>query len=121
MRIFDTNLIIYSYQPEYFFLKTELIRPEIFVSAVTQLETLGFHKINDLEKGYFTDLFNGINIIPIENDIILEAIVLRQKRKISVGDSIIAASALLYKFTLYTHNVEDFSWIKGLKIIDPLK
>ena len=121
MRIFDTNLIIYSYQPDYDFLKTKLITPEIYVSAISKLETLGFHKITDLEKGYFNDLFNGVNVISVENEIILEAIKLRQKRKMSVGDAIIAASALINNFTLYTHNVKDFDWIDGLKIIDPLE
>jgi len=61
MKIFDTNLIIYSYQPEYAYLKENLISPEIYVSAITTLETLGYSKLTELENGYFNDLFNGIN------------------------------------------------------------
>lgn len=38
----------------------------------------------------------------------------------SLGDSIIAATALVNSFELYTHNVADFVGISGLKIIDPI-
>lgn len=48
------------------------------------------------------------------------SISLRQQRKMSVGDAIIAATALKYRETLATRNTADFNWIKGLKIIDPM-
>lgn len=120
MRIFDTNLIIYSYQPQYESLKLELIKPDICVSLITILETWGYHKITESEKGYFTDLFKSIILIPVENKIIEKAITLRQEKKISVGDSILAASALIHNFTLFTRNIKDFNWIPELRIVDPL-
>ena len=53
-------------------------------------------------------------------DMIERAIQLRQTRKISLGDSVIAASALVRDFDLYTHNVSDFAGFRGLRIVDPI-
>lgn len=39
----------------------------------------------------------------------------------SLGDSIIAATALYYNFPLVTNNEDDFSNIPGLQIFNPLK
>ena len=38
----------------------------------------------------------------------------------SVGDAIIAATALHSGLTLATHNAKDFAWIEGLDVVDPL-
>ena len=37
-----------------------------------------------------------------------------------LGDSIIAATAMTHNLTLVTHNTEDFRWIAGLELLDPL-
>jgi predicted nucleic acid-binding protein len=39
----------------------------------------------------------------------------------SVGDAIIASTAMMYKRNLYTNNVEDFGHIKDFRIINPVK
>ena len=39
--------------------------------------------------------------------------------KISLGDSLIAATALTSDLTLATHNVSDFDWIEEFKVVDP--
>jgi predicted nucleic acid-binding protein len=43
------------------------------------------------------------------------AIGLRQQRKMSLGDALIAATALEHNLTLATHNEGDFSWVPGLR------
>lgn len=48
------------------------------------------------------------------------AITLRQRRKRSLGDSIIGATALSNDLSLATHNIKDFKWIDELELIDPL-
>ncbi|WP_374757388.1 hypothetical protein [Fibrivirga algicola] len=42
---------------------------------------------------------------------------LRQQRKRSLGDSIIAATALVHKLPVVTNNIDDFSTIEGLTVI----
>ncbi|NQZ10542.1 MAG: hypothetical protein HRT35_25595 [Algicola sp.] len=46
---------------------------------------------------------------------------LRQQRKMSLGDAIIAATALEHHQTVVTHNVKDFEGIEGLKVVDPIR
>jgi predicted nucleic acid-binding protein len=51
--------------------------------------------------------------------VIQQAIVLRQLRKMSLADAIIAATALAPDLPLVTRNVDDFKHIAGLKLINP--
>jgi len=49
-----------------------------------------------------------------------KAVELRQRRKISLGDSLIAASAIVFGHSLATHNTIDFAWIPELQVLDPI-
>ncbi len=120
MSVYDSNLLIYSFQSAYNFLQSDLLKSDVYVSAITKLEVLGYPLISVAEKAYFERLFSLINILPIDEAIIAEAINLRQMRKMSVGDAIIAATAQVNHFGVYTHNATDFNWIKGLNVIDPI-
>ena len=55
----------------------------------------------------------------MDEDIIEEAVRLRQRRNMSLGDALIAATALVENLTLVTRNVDDFKHIPGLKLINP--
>ena len=96
--ILDSNVIIYSVQPGYEILYNFLERNKgnLQASLITQLEVLGFHRIEPDDKTDFETFFALIPILPIDEEVIAEAIRLRQQRKRSLGDSIIAATALLY-------------------------
>ena len=120
MRLFDSNLLIYSFQPTYSFLQADLLQTDACVSTITQLEVLGYPSISKAEKAYFERLFSLIHVISIDETVIKEAINLRQMRKMSIGDAIIAATAKTQRFDIYTRNVSDFNWIKGLNVVDPL-
>ncbi|WPD23300.1 MAG: PIN domain-containing protein [Candidatus Electrothrix scaldis] len=65
-------------------------------------------------------LFETIAVYPIIQPIIDTAIALRQQRKMSLGDALVAATALEHHQTLLTRNVKDFEWVEGLKVINPL-
>lgn len=92
----------------------------MFVSDITILEVLGFSKITQEQEEYFSDVFAILNRIPISNEIITEAIKIRKNYNLSVGDSIIAATAKTYNLTLYTNNESDFSGLPALSIKNPL-
>jgi hypothetical protein len=49
------------------------------------------------------------------------AITLRQQRAMSLGDALIAATALNLYLPLATHNTDDFTWIKSLTVVDPMQ
>lgn len=46
---------------------------------------------------------------------------IRQQRKLSAGDAIIAATALHYDIELLTRNIDDFEWIPELILRNPVK
>jgi len=59
--------------------------------------------------------------LPLAEDIVERAIKLRQAKNMSLGDAIIAASALEHDYALWTANEEDFAHIDGLRLHNPLK
>lgn len=117
--LLDSNIIIYSFRPEYQKLQQFVKNREIFCSAISCVETLGYHKLSDDEKYYLQRFFNTVLVLPVTNEIITTAIEIRQQRKMSLGDVIIAATALEHRQTLVTRNVKDFEWLEGLKVVDP--
>jgi toxin FitB len=117
--ILDSNVLIYSNQPGYERLLAylEANRNELIVSLTTQLEVLGYHNLWPADEIDFTAFFGSVPVLPIDEGVITEAIRLRQQRKRSLGDSIIAAMALLYNQPVLTNNVVDFNDIDGLQVI----
>ncbi len=67
------------------------------------------------------EFFNIVPIIHITQTIIEEAVTFRQQRKMSLGDSIIAATTIVHNLNLITANVKDFQWIQEITIVNPLK
>ena len=118
--IFDSNIIIYSVRPEYPGLLRLLRRLAPSVSAISVVEVLGFHKLAAADRADFETFFAATELLPITDDVIGQAVTLRQARKMSLGDAIIAATALVFGHELYTHNVKDFINIPGLVVIDPI-
>lgn len=117
--ILDSNIIIYSAKPEYIELVRylQLNQDIVRVSLISTLEVLGFSRLSPKDELTFEGFFGIVKIFLITEAIITEAIRLRQQRKRSLGDSIIAAMALLYNLPMLTNNVADFSDINGLQLI----
>jgi predicted nucleic acid-binding protein len=61
-----------------------------------------------------------LTIIPLTDLIVERAIKLRQDKRMSLGDAIVAATALENNSQLWTSNTNDFKHIEGLKLLDPL-
>jgi predicted nucleic acid-binding protein len=120
MKLLDSNILIYSGQTEYAYLRPLIFDRECCASKITQLEVLGFHRLDDKARQYFISCFQFIKLIDINDDIIDNAIGLRQRRKMSLGDAIIAATALCYSATVLTRNVQDFVEITNLKVVNPI-
>ncbi|WP_461063054.1 type II toxin-antitoxin system VapC family toxin [Spirosoma horti] len=87
------------------------------VSLISTLEVLGFSRLTLKDKLTFEAYLASVEIVPITDSIVTEAIRLRQQRKRSLGDSIIAATGLLYKLPILTNNTADFDDISGLEVI----
>lgn len=117
--ILDSNIIIYSIQPGYEWLEDYLLNRAnaLFVSGITKLEVLGFHRLSESESYKFVAFFNAVTVLSLTDEVIKEAIRLRQQRKRSLGDSIIAATALIHKIPVLTHNTQDFLSVEGIEVI----
>jgi predicted nucleic acid-binding protein len=119
--LIDSNLIIYAALPERSELR-EFIREHVpRTSDVSKIEVLGYPNLDPSEKAFFTNFFSWAVVLTVTGKIVDEAIRLRQIRKIKLGDSIIAATALTHDLELLTHNTKDFNWIPGLAVSDPLE
>jgi toxin FitB len=120
MILLDSNLIIYAVQPDYESLRVWLAGQALSASALSQLEVLGFERLSEDEREQFGRFFMAIRVWPISNAVVLQAIDLRQQRRMSLGDAVIAATALVQGIPLATRNVRDFRWIPNLVLIDPI-
>jgi predicted nucleic acid-binding protein len=121
MILIDSNILIYTASEEYRHLRDLIKEPGCAVSIISKLEVLGYHSITTKQKNYFTAIFAAIDVLPISEELINQAIDYRQRKSMSMADSIIAATANLYQCNLYTNNVSDFKNIKDFKIINPIE
>jgi predicted nucleic acid-binding protein len=119
--LLDTNIIIYMVKNE---LDLSLFTKEndtLYISSVSYMECLGYNFSNAMEEQIITELCNGFKHILIENKIIKQTIEIRKKHKIKLPDAIIAATAIINKLPLVSHNTKDFIDIDGLKLLDPFQ
>ena len=121
MMIADSNLIIYAASGKYPALMDWFAKNKPAVSVVSLVEALGYHKLKDEEKAALESFFAELTAIYLSPEIVQLAILLRQQRPISLGDAIIAATALNANASLATHNTKDFEWIKSLVVLDPMR
>jgi predicted nucleic acid-binding protein len=95
------NIIIYAAQREHQFLRDFIAKHAPAVSAVSYVEVLGYHKLG-LEKKHLETFFEAATILPISDEVIIQATKLRQLRHLTLGDALIAATALVYNCKLVT-------------------
>jgi toxin FitB len=118
--LIDSNIIIYAAQPQHADLRQWIAQHAPAVSAISYVEVLGYHRLVPAEKQALELFFAVATILPLSQSILEEAVKLRQQRKMTVGDALIAATCLVHQLTLVTHNTKDFTWIAGLTVFDPL-
>lgn len=123
MILLDSNIVIFATQaePEYDRLRKYLLATPHCVSLISYVEVLGFHRIKEIDKAKLEIFFEATAVLSVSAEIAARAVGLRQKRKMSLGDALIGATALEKGLELATNNTKDFSWISDLQIINPLK
>lgn len=118
--IIDSNVLIYAAQPKHNVLR-QFIREHVpAVSVVSYIEVVGYHRLQEAERRLLEEFFRAAEVLPLSDPVVEQAVQLRQRRRMSLGDSIVAATALVYGRSLVTHNTEDFKWIEELTVLDPL-
>jgi toxin FitB len=117
--LLDSNIVIYLLYTQYAFLSDRLADLKIQVSEISRLEVLGFTGLTAELLSAYEALLDKLTNHAVTLDIIARAVALRRQRKMSLGDALIAATALERGLTLLTRNVRDFQWIPSLKILNP--
>ena len=69
MKLFDSNLIIYSVSDKYKQLRPMITASDAVVSVITKVEALGCHKLPADDKDYFETLFTSIRMMPVTDSI----------------------------------------------------
>jgi len=89
------------------------------ISVISRIELYAYSKLTEKDKTTLDVFTSHASVLNINDDIIEKTIELRKTYKTKLPDAIIAATALVYNFTLISHNVKDFKNIKDLAFIDP--
>jgi len=119
MYLLDTNTII-DYLGGKFYSNArnnldKIIDEEINISVINKIELLSFSKVEQ----NLLDFVNESNVYRLDEDIVDQTIKIRKEHRIKLPDAIIAATALLFNFTLITNNTKDFKKLEHLNLINP--
>lgn len=121
MVLADSNVLIYATQPQQEKLREWLLDTLPKVSIVSRVEILGYHKLQKIEQATLTELLDNLELIYLAPACYEIAIQLRQQQKITLGDSLIAATCIEHNYTLATASTVDFRWIETLKVFNPMQ
>lgn len=103
--ILDSILIIYAARPEYPGLRRFIAARSPAISAVSLVDVLGYHKLSAAERAHFEAFFVAVEVLPLSDSVVARAVSVRQARKMSLGDALVAATALVFGRELLTHNL----------------
>nr|WP_315198772.1 type II toxin-antitoxin system VapC family toxin [uncultured Flavobacterium sp.] len=122
MYLLDTNAII-DYLDDKLSFEANLLIDDIRIpqiSIATRIELSILPNADERQIEIMQEYLSYCKVFELTEEVVLKIIEIRKKYKIRDFDSIIAATALVYKFILITSD-KDFSNIKRLKIINPNK
>jgi len=117
--LIDSNIIIYAAQDEHQAIRDFIAEHSPAVSVISYIEVLGYHRLTQEARQHFEAFFAAARILPITQEVIEQAVRLRQSKKMALGDALIAGTALTHNLILVTRNIEDFDWIVGLGLFNP--
>jgi predicted nucleic acid-binding protein len=120
MFLIDSNIILYSYLPQYHYLKNIFLKESIFVSEISRVEVLGYHKLTREEETYLKDIFDIVPSIFPSQQVFDTAIEVRKTFNLKLGDSLIAATAMVHDLTIYSRNLKDFEKVSNVRCLNPV-
>lgn len=117
--LLDTNIVIYACKPGGEWLAPWTTHPDAAIASVTRIESLGFAGISPEEETAILDFIHTSPVYALDDEVIEQAIHLRQQKNMKLGDAIIAATAVVYDIPLVTRNEDDFKHIPHLDLRNP--
>jgi predicted nucleic acid-binding protein len=121
MMLLDSDVILCAAQPEHGMLRRLIAEQSPAVSAVSMVEVLGFAGLTETDRQQFEAFFAAATVLPVSEAVVAEAIKLRQQYELSLGSSLLAATALVNGHALVTRNTEDYDGIAGLELVNPFE
>ena len=106
--------------PQYEYLRDIFFNGSLFISEISRVEVLGYGKLSKDQEDYFSDIFSIVPIITPSKEIFDAAIEVRKMHNLKLGDSLIAATALVHKLEIYSRNIKDFERVVNLRCINPI-
>ena len=119
--LLDSNIIIYAARSEHQFLRDFMIDHKPRASWISYAEVLGFAGLDPIDAQFFSAFFSASRMFEVSQAVLMQAASLRQQRRMSLGDAVIGATAMIEGLTLVTRNTSDFHWISGLRLLDPFQ
>lgn len=118
--LIDSNIVILASKLQNVKLLSKLKQNEsnIKVSIITKIEVLGYHQLNQVQKKFLENFFNAIEVLPVNENVAEMAILIRQKRPVSIADALIAATAIVFELDLLTENTKDYRGIQNLELLN---
>lgn len=116
MLLLDSNIVIYSLSPSHQKVRDFLNGKSLNCSIISKIEVLGYSRLTPQEYEGFCIFFDQVPVLMLSEDIVEIAIKLRRIKKMTLGDSIIAATAVVNNLELMTAKTKDFEWITELKL-----
>ena len=87
--------------------------PEI-IPVITRIELLGWYNAKSIQPAKIQHFIDNSQIYNLNEEVISQTILLRQRYKIKLPDAVIAATAMIHNYTLISRNVDDFENIINL-------
>ena len=88
------------------------------ISIITKIEVLGYKTTSEADQ-LLSGFVDDSVLLGLTDDVIEQTIQIRKEYKLKTPDAIIAATALVYEYTLISRNMKDFKNIQGLDVINP--
>ena len=86
------------------------------ISFITKIELLVWDTNNSSNIQILQKFIDNSVVFPIDNSLIENTIEIRKRTKIKLPDALIAATTLVYNFTLIADNDKDFNKVLALDI-----
>ena len=119
MNLLDSNVVIAGASREGAALDDAVFARPYATSVITRIEVLGFARLTAEDDADLRAFLAGGQELALTDAVIDTAVRLRQERRMSLGDAVIAATALVHDLPLLTRNVDDFQHVVGLRVSNP--
>ncbi|OJW69764.1 MAG: hypothetical protein BGO68_05720 [Candidatus Amoebophilus sp. 36-38] len=122
--LWDTNIVIYYLEQQFppfaeSFMDAMCMKYQPAISVITELELLCWKSTTKEDLKTLNKFISTIKVFELDKAIKSKAIEVRKLYKLKLPDAIIASTALVYKLTLLTRDINDFKNIKNLKLLNP--